>query len=332
MMSAAADFTSFRFSTADLPPAQRLPMWHDIFGRSVSRRMLSLLAGGSCQVDMTVRTLARSGRDCGVCVQRMFLAGGLSARRTSELLSDGNDDVVLHVHETGRRIVSQLDREATVEAGGGLLTSNADVSAIVLPEPSRFTSIGVPRQLMMALVPDLEDMLVRPLPPNAGVLRLLMGYLDLLEDERALSTPQLQHAAATHIHDLCALAVGASRDAAEVARGRGMRGARLRAIKADIAGNLGSGHLSAATLARRQGVTPRYVHKLFESEGTTLSRYVLGLRLAHVHRRLADPRHAHRTISSLVFEAGFGDLSTFNRAFRRCYGTTPSEVRAMTPA
>jgi AraC-like DNA-binding protein len=49
----------------------------------------------------------------------------------------------------------------------------------------------------------------------------------------------------------------------------------MRAIKADIARNLPDGDISAATLARGQRVSPRYVQKLFESEGTTLSRYVL---------------------------------------------------------
>jgi AraC-like DNA-binding protein len=56
---------------------------------------------------------------------------------------------------------------------------------------------------------------------------------------------------------------------------------------------------------------------------------VLGRRLAYAHRLLADPRSAHRRISDIAFEAGFGDLSRFNKAFRRQYGVTPSDVRAM---
>jgi AraC-like DNA-binding protein len=42
---------------------------------------------------------------------------------------------------------------------------------------------------------------------------------------------------------------------------------------------------------------------------------------------LSDLRLASRSISSVAFEVGFGDLSYFNRAFRRCYGATPSEVK-----
>jgi AraC-like DNA-binding protein len=270
-----------------------------------------------------------SGINTGVCVERMTFTAGCKAQLTRGLLADGIDDVLLLVHETGRRIVSQLGREATLEPGGGLLVSNADVDTHVVPEPCSFVSLALPRKLMMTLAPGLEDAFVRPLPPNSDVLRLLTRYLDLLDDEHALETQALRAAAATHIHDLCALAIGAARDVADVALRRGVRAARLCAIKADIAQNLAVGDLSPAALARRQRISPRYIHKLFESEGTTLSRYVLGLRLARVHRLLVDPRRSDRMISTLAFEAGFGDLSYFNREFRRRYGATPSDVRAM---
>jgi AraC-like DNA-binding protein len=106
-----------------------------------------------------------------------------------------------------------------------------------------------------------------------------------------------------------------------------VRGARLRAITADTAHNL-DGDVSATALALRQQVTPRYVQKLFESEGSTLSRYVLGQRLTRVHRRLTDPRHAGSTVAAIVYASGFRDISTFNRAFRQQFGMTPSDARA----
>jgi AraC-like DNA-binding protein len=50
--------------------------------------------------------------------------------------------------------------------------------------------------------------------------------------------------------------------------------------------------------------------------------------LSRVHRLLTDPSHADRKISAIAFNVGFGDLSYFNRAFRRRYGVAPSELRA----
>jgi len=42
---------------------------------------------------------------------------------------------------------------------------------------------------------------------------------------------------------------------------------------------------------------------------------------------LSDPRLADRTIGSVAFDVGFGDLSYFNRTFRRRYGAIPTEIR-----
>jgi AraC-like DNA-binding protein len=131
----------------------------------------------------------------------------------------------------------------------------------------------------------------------------------------------------THLYDLAALAIGATRDAAAVAGGRGVPAARLRAIKADIADNLTNRRLSIDSVATRHGVTPRYVRMLFESDATTFSEFVVVQRLNRAHRMLIDPRFSDRTVSSVAFEAGFGDLSYFNRTFRRRYGASPSDVR-----
>jgi AraC-like DNA-binding protein len=330
MASVTSDFRSFHFS--------RVPVREGDFPTEVmrafrpfgfARRILSLLSDGLCYTDITMQAVGRSGGkpgDFGVCVQRSSVTGGVSAQRTPDLLC--NDDVVLHIQETGRRTISQLGRQAIIGAGSALLSSNSDVSTIVLPTPARFVTIGVPRKLMLALAPGLEDAFVRPLPSNPSILRLLLNYANVLEDEDTQWTPELQHAVAAHIHDLCALAIGATRDAAEIAMGRGLRAARLRAIKADIVRNLRDGDVSIAALAVRHRVTARYIQRLFESEGTTLSRYVLGQRLVQVHRMLVNPHLAHRAISTIAYDAGFTDLSTFNREFRRLFGATPSDVRA----
>jgi AraC-like DNA-binding protein len=74
-------------------------------------------------------------------------------------------------------------------------------------------------------------------------------------------------------------------------------------------------------------VTPRYLHRLFEREGLTYTQFVLRHRLNRAYRMLRDRRLAMLTVSAIAYQAGFGDLSYFNRTFRRRYGCTPSAVR-----
>jgi AraC-like DNA-binding protein len=66
---------------------------------------------------------------------------------------------------------------------------------------------------------------------------------------------------------------------------------------------------------------------LFEQDGSSFSSFVLAERLRRVRRMLADRRYAHLNIAQVAHENGFGDVSYFNRSFRRHFGATPSDVR-----
>ncbi|MBV9753795.1 MAG: helix-turn-helix domain-containing protein [Hyphomicrobiales bacterium] len=91
--------------------------------------------------------------------------------------------------------------------------------------------------------------------------------------------------------------------------------------------HLGDGDLSVAKIAKHHRTTPSYFHNLFENEGLTFSWFVLGQHLSRVHCILSDPYSTARNISSVALDMGFGDLSHFNRTFRRRY----SAMRADAP-
>ena len=132
----------------------------------------------------------------------------------------------------------------------------------------------------------------------------------------------------SHVYDLVALALGADRDVAENARAGGLAAARLNEAKAYVLAHLRRPGLSLAEIAKLQGVTPRYLRMLFEREGVTFSQFVRDRRLELAHRMLSSDRFADRSISLIAYDAGFGDLSHFNHAFRARYGATPSDIRA----
>jgi AraC-like DNA-binding protein len=46
---------------------------------------------------------------------------------------------------------------------------------------------------------------------------------------------------------------------------------------------------------------------------------------------LTDLRFVDRSISRIAHDAGFNDISHFNRSFRRAYGASPSDVQREAP-
>jgi AraC-like DNA-binding protein len=59
--------------------------------------------------------------------------------------------------------------------------------------------------------------------------------------------------------------------------------------------------------------------------GLTPHQFVLRTRL---HRAALQLRRTQDAISTIAFDAGFNDLSTFNRRFKRLMGVTPSAWRS----
>jgi AraC-like DNA-binding protein len=81
-------------------------------------------------------------------------------------------------------------------------------------------------------------------------------------------------------------------------------------------------------IAGLYGVTPRAIQKAFGAEGRTFSEYVLERRLERAWLRLMSADENGLSISSVAFEVGFGDLSYFNRSFRKRFGRSPSQVKS----
>ena len=67
------------------------------------------------------------------------------------------------------------------------------------------------------------------------------------------------------------------------------------------------------------------LHGLWMRAGAMI---VLQRRLDRAMRRLQSPDERKRSISEIAFDVGFGDLSYFNRTFRRRFDTSPRLVRA----
>jgi AraC-like DNA-binding protein len=246
------------------------------------------------------------------------------ARRDS---GDGDDDFSFHMNVSGLSLVTGERGETTLQDGDAMLLSYSVSRTISRPDLVDHRVIRLPRAALSPLVRNIDNAVLCKIPQGTGMLNLIRSYADAVFNDPALAVPHMRRLVAAQLCDLLAVTLGATRDAAAIAEGRGIRAARLRAIKSDIDAHLVNDYLSPSTVAKRHQISESYIRKLFESEGTSFSQFVLGRRLERAHRMLKNPILASRSIASIAFDAGFGDLSYFNRAFKRCYGATPSEVR-----
>jgi AraC-like DNA-binding protein len=292
-----------------------------LYRRGLTFVPLHPIPGLACGADIATRQLPGLGLQSGT-------VWGNRHEHTHADAVLGNDDLSIHVNLSGLSIVAGRGREMTLRDGDAVLFSYSEPRTVTRPGRVHHRIVRLPRASLAPLVPDIDDAVLRPIPRGTGALTLLANYAGALIDDPAIAEPQVRQLVVAQLCDLIAVTLGATRDAQALAEGRGIRAARLCAIKSDIEAHLANGDLSPAAVAARQRISDSYIRKLFEGEGTSFSEFVLLRRLARAHRMLTDRRWADRGIAWIAFESGFGDLSYFNRTFKRCYGARPSDVRA----
>jgi AraC-like DNA-binding protein len=310
-----------RFAFADVAEREQPTLLRDCFARVGVHYEFSPLRDAPFQVDLAFNALPG--------LQMAF--GALHASRNRgarELAAEGTDDIVLTVNLEGAHRIEQLGREVVLADGEAVFTSCADASSIMQPPPGQMLVLRFPKARFAPLVSGIEDRCVRTVPRDLPALRLLRNYAEVAWDAQAKAAPDLQQCFVTHVYDLMAVMMGATLDSAAISQERGMQAARLHAVKQDIDRSLASPSLSVAALALRHCCTARSIQRMFETEGTTFTDYVLAQRLARAHRLLGDPRRGPEKISAVALDCGFGDVSYFNRVFRRRFGAAPSDVRA----
>jgi len=308
-----SEFTTLRVSTAAFEGNGGIDAFLEIWGRKILRMEMNALDDNPLEVNLVLRCLT----NCAIA------SGSLSPMRnsiTKELIAD--DDLVLVIVESGVAECSQHGRIVRLDAGEAVLTANGAPGTFTGLTATRVVNFRFSRALLDHHVGDLDNRVARPIPKNDRALQLLKTYSKTLTEIRDLGTADLRRTVGMHLHDLAALSLG-SRHQHELS----LRAARLQAVKMDIVTRVADEHLTVSDVAARHRVTPRYVQMLFESEGRTFTDYVLEQRLNVAYRMLSAPRYAGWTIASIAFEAGFSNLSYFNRTFRRRYDVTPSDVR-----
>ncbi|MDX2202420.1 MAG: helix-turn-helix domain-containing protein [Hyphomicrobiaceae bacterium] len=302
------------------PERERPSMLRECFARMGYRYQIERIPGEAFDADLCLNMLS----------DLLVMSGTLHGSRNSRSreMVDGDADALLMINLRGPHLIEQRGRQLVLGDGEAVLISGADPSSFTHRPPGEILGLRFPRTRLAPMLRDADASFMRPVPRSSRALHLLTNYLAMTWDERVTESADLKAAMARHIYDLMALLLGSTQDAAEAARSNGLHAARLELIKTDIAENLGQPGLSVTALAARHHCTPRFIQRLFESEGSTLTKYVLGQRLARAYQMLTDGSRATEKISTVAYDCGFNDVSYFNRVFRQHFGAAPSDVRA----
>jgi AraC-like DNA-binding protein len=228
---------------------------------------------------------------------------------------------------SGPVMAMQRGRPTDLAPGDAYFMTWSEPGAFDRPKDGDWMTVRMERKAVLPFLRNAHDNIGRGIPRGTAGLSLLARYVSLLDENTLLATPEERALAARHVLDLVSLILGATADMREQAGRRGARAALVKTVTAHIDRNCSRMDVSLESVALQFGASPRSIQRAFADAGTTFTDVVRERRLSSAHRMLSDRRYEGLRVGDIALAAGFGDLSHFNRLFRKRFGRTPTDLR-----
>ncbi|MEW2396195.1 helix-turn-helix domain-containing protein [Streptomyces sp. NPDC046862] len=221
---------------------------------------------------------------------------------------------------------TQQAREVLLEPGDICFYAADRPPVLDVPGTARLKVFLVPREALGLQELDVHRVMAAPVGRSSRLGALLSPFLSELADTVTSSRPSVGEMLAWNAVNLLAtLATDQlGRDGAGTPVAVSPMLARIRTF---IDLHLADPDLSPDRIAGAHHISVRYLHKLFQDEGTTVGRWIQRRRLEECRRDLMHRVRGRQTIAAVAGRWGFLSATHFSRVFRAAYGMSPSEWR-----
>ncbi|WP_405885139.1 helix-turn-helix domain-containing protein [Streptomyces sp. NBC_01136] len=314
---------AFALSTRELAPEDRTAAWQAALSRVLVDVEVSPVPG----TDPWTGTL-RAERFGALRIVTEETGAPVTIVRTSTAAAaDKRSPVLLRQQLHGSALLLQDGRATRLGPGGLAFHDASRPFKLVITSDQRARILMLPRALLR-----LEEARLRLL--TATVLdgaedapaALLLPLLSGLAEETLTAAPAQRERLARATADLVAV-LALHQAGGPAAEERRPGAALLDRIKTYVETRLGDPGLSPQDIADRHGISLRYLHQLFQRQGTTVNSWVRASRLESAREELARPDAARRAVAAVAARWGFASPAHFSRVFREAYGMSPVQWR-----
>ncbi|MFI0937328.1 helix-turn-helix domain-containing protein [Streptomyces sp. NPDC021020] len=313
--------------SADLPVADRFAWWRHVTSNELTPTVLTSDAADDFRASIRMLRLG------DVQVASVSYPSLRSCRTPALVRRSDAETYHLALTLKGVQTLSQLRRDATPAAGELLLYASSRPFDARVPqgrEPGggvEVIIVSLARTALPLPAARAERLLAVPLPGDAGMGRLLRQFLTGVVAEPVCRGRQDAARLGTAAVDLVTACLAHHADARDAVPPESRTRALTAGIHDFIEHNLGDRQLSPAAVAAAHHISLRYLHLLFQRQGTSVAAWIKQRRLDRCRRDLGDPHLAHVPIAAIASRWGLPLPAEFSRAFRAAYGMTPSDYR-----
>ncbi len=250
---------------------------------------------------------------------------GQVVRRTRRLVQRTAADLYkVGLQLRGRGLVEQDGRVAELSPGDLTVYDTGRPYELVFERDFEMLVLVAPRRRLATRAPGLDHLTALAIPGDRGSGALTSSLLRGLDPRTTRRGPEAVYLSDAAVDLVAACLAGLSSARAPEPAAETVVVAAQRYID----DHLSDPSLCTAEVAAAAHVSLRYLQKLFERRGTTVTGWIRERRIERCWHDLADPRLAQRSVAAVAAAWGLVDAAQFSRAFRARYGTTPRAHRA----
>jgi len=277
----------------------------------------------SNQLDVTVR----QSIGYPIAIFKIVANSGISFRRSwHHIREERSGNLALWFVNRGSMRAAGSSMTVTAQSGECLIKSSGQPLHMraSLDGAGLWDAVGVvvPQHLFLPHLPDAASLDAHTSVAVAD-RRAVGQLLELLLEEG----PNLSRRAIEPLTTAFLEMVGESMRPSEGRSTKRLADRRFADIESDISMNLTDPNLCCESVARRCGISSRYLNHILSANQTTFSAMLWTRRLTVAHQRLASEASRDCSIQEIALRAGFKSAAHFSRMFKRTYSCTPKEHR-----
>lgn len=245
-------------------------------------------------------------------------------RRATSVDASGQGFYVLAVPLQGSVVASQDGRREALTPGAWSILDTTRPYEVLFQERTELLMVMFPHRPLELPARVVQGLTATRMCSDDGLAAVVLPLLVRLEEGLGSFHPRLPARLAGSVWNLLAtLMLEQSRTSTPA----GSPSPLLLAIWRFIDAHLADPDLSADEIAAAHHISPRYLRKIFESQGTTVSGWIRQRRLEHCREELTDPTLSHLPVSSVAARRGLLHAPHFSRLFKEAYGQSPRDYR-----
>jgi len=226
----------------------------------------------------------------------------------------------------GTMQISQDGRDATLQPGDLGIYDTTRPYLVSFTDSCRMLVLMFPRRDLRLPDDAMRQVTARRVSGHSGIGGLVAPLLTSLATRLDEISPAQSTRLADNVVDLLSTVY------ADLLSQVGYRSADpirtlMARIRSFIEDHLDDPDLDPEAVAGACHISVGYLHKLFRTEGTSVSRLIRERRLEQCRRDLGSPGSRGVAVGAIGAHWGFLDAAHFSKVFKEAYGVSPREYR-----